>query len=348
MIIEIRKDIFSTANFRQLSMLIQLGIHRDRYKVMVDIAKVKNLENFQRLDRDDQDALTHNFNASIVNQEIHADPAALSETISLFVTSNPRRDNEFNLGEAEAYLNQKVAILLENSLNDEHFIQALIKYISNNPALKQYAKNKFFAFDNAGGCTNITNFLTGKFKEYEHLPKGGNRYYRCFVLVDSDRSSPDEAIDKHHTATVKFLRENNVSYHILEKRAMENYLPIPVFESFRGSTTNDWIDAFVNLNATQQDFFKIPVGFSKKNADQTPRFTRTELRAEVQALYHDVTDENYRKLDTGLQLGNFKANFPKKFTERHEVHRTSLLERTQHQDDSEELEHILDKIAALI
>ena len=74
---------------------------------------------------------------------------------------------------------------------------------------------------------------------------------------------------------------------------------------------------------------------------------RQYMDKEVQRLYSTVSDTNYNHLEKGLNIANFKSEFPKKFETSHAVNSKSLLERTNHQADSDELTHIIKKILEL-
>lgn len=47
---------------------------------------------------------------------------------------------------------------------------------------------------------------------------------RVFVLLDSDRSSRDEAMKAHIARLGKWLSEHRIAHHVLGKRELENYI----------------------------------------------------------------------------------------------------------------------------
>ena len=129
---------------------------------------------------------------------------------------------------------------------------------------------------------------------------------------------------------------------------MENYMPVEVFEEIKDGQLDDWINAYYHLDENQKDFFNISVGFSKKNNDGSPRINRENLNIDIFNLYSDVSDANYDILNKGLRLADFKNEFPIKFVQSHNVYRDTLLARTMHQDNKNELEDILAKIYELL
>lgn len=77
---------------------------------------------------------------------------------------------------------------------------------------------------NAGGCSNIENVLTVL------MPIYGNMYrLKLTTVFDSDKKSPHDLTDEH--AQLKnFLNEKGIEYHELQKREIENYFPLSVYE----------------------------------------------------------------------------------------------------------------------
>ncbi len=68
MVIEIKPDIFDGTDFRGMNTLIQTCAYKKRYVLVVDLSKVINTDFYKRLDRDDKEMLTENFNSFILSQ----------------------------------------------------------------------------------------------------------------------------------------------------------------------------------------------------------------------------------------------------------------------------------------
>jgi hypothetical protein len=171
---------------------------------------------------------------------------------------------------------------------------------------------------------------------------------RCFILLDSDRDSNNIAIDYKHTHLVSFLNQSGIRYHILEKRAMENYMPLDVYNELRDGKLNNWIDAFLNLNSRQKDFLNIPKGFAKKSLTGDPIQSRHEQNTEVIGLYNSLSDVNYNIINEGFKFPDLKSSFPIRFTDSSNVHWQSLVERTKDQDNPNELFEIILKMEELL
>lgn len=349
MVIEIKEDIFLGNDFKGVNTLIQICSYKNRYTLLADISKIVDSGLYQRLDNDDRDMLNHNFNSYILSET--SDLTGSTEMLGnprFSVTYLSEGNSAFNIEESIAFFAQRVAIVLENSLNDSYFIEAIVNHFDNAGKVRLGIDNDWIAFDNMGGCPNLKNFIESKISSYKRLPKEAHHYLRCFVLLDSDRTNPTLSINYKYTAVEAILQKYNIPYHITEKRNMENYMPDEVFKSLYPVANQKWAEARSYLNEKQKDFLDISGGFSKKGSNNIPLERRSELNEEVQELYKDVSDANFEILDESLGMSSFKTNFPKMFVESPFVHKNSLLQRTSKQDDPEELKHILDKIYSLI
>lgn len=348
MLVEIKPDIFEGDDFKSINYLVQISSYRNKNELVVDIPMVKNSKLYLRLDQDDRAYLEQNFIAYMTSQSQNSSSQKSFTNASYYVTNKSTGSREFNLEEANVFFEQKLSILLENNLNDSHFIKAIITHFDNLGRATSSLESEGIQFDNAGGCKNYKNFITARLATYSKLPKKPELYLRCFVVLDSDRTHPDQKIDINHEALIEELSKWGIPYHILEKRMMENYMPDEVFEEYRPGVNDPWIESRRYLSEIQKDHINIPSGFTKKGSNNAPLQTRAELPAEVQSLYFDVSNPNFNNLDKSLQIGNFKVTFPEKFTTSHNVHKSTLLNRTANQLNKYELQEILDKITELL
>jgi hypothetical protein len=348
MVIEFRPSAFM-GDFKSLNHLFQICTFKQRYNVYADLVTVKDLDNFIRLDSFDKEILSVSFNAQMTAQRSEDKRGKSISNADYFIDDIITSEkNVFNLNEGIAFFAQKVTLILENSHNDAYFVKALIKYFDDSGKLKRHLQNTWFAFDNAGGCTNVKNHITEKLEEFNALNKENHYYYRAFVLLDSDRKSPDQDLNYKHTELLKFLDDKHIKYHVLEKRMMENYMPEDVIETYSDNTNKDWINAFKYLSRRQKDFVDFTKGFSSKNGDGSSKRTRDQIEEDVKELFKDVSDKNYSILDRGLKLANFKNNFPANFMENGRINAANLQALINHQDDPDEYNTILNKITSLI
>jgi hypothetical protein len=339
MIIEIKEYLFNSNDFKSLNYLIQILTYKQRYELFVEWTIIKETEYCQKLDFDEQKEIEESYNKII--QE-GADP-------KYFVSISNAQNNYFNIEEAIRFFSQPVSIILENSLNDQYFLMAIINYFDTTVDIQKQIDNGWIQFENAGGCTNVENFIKGKLQSFNNFScqykKNNCTYLRCFVLLDSDKGYSNAPIKtEYEKDLLPFLNENHVKNHILEKRSMENYMPDEVF-SYIANTPElkNWLAVYLHLNSEQKNFLNINSGFSKKNQDATPKTQRNELKQEIQDLYSNISQANYEILDKGFKLASFKTEFPKNFGH-HQVHKSTLQDRC----GTNELQEIIDKIATLL
>ncbi|MGD9994056.1 MAG: hypothetical protein AB7S69_12230 [Salinivirgaceae bacterium] len=259
------------------------------------------------------------------------------QTDAHVIISNKKGDNIFLPDEALKLLNQPFTIILENNYYDAYFVNSLLRCFKGKSKKILLHKNEnWLAYDNGGGCANIQNFIKGKMTAFENLPKPKYKYLRTFVLLDSDKKYPNNIIEERENL-IKFLNENNINYHILEKREMENYIPDEVLATIENN--DEYIQAISRLSPLQKDYFDIEKGFEKDFK---------KLEDGVKELYDDLSENDIRIFrNNRMMIGNFKTEFPKLFNHS-EVTQASLLKRVEHQENSCELQEILDKITKLL
>ena len=333
MIIEIKAELFNNGDFKGLNYLIQTLTYKQRYELFVEWSIIKDTEYWQKLDFDDQNEIEDNYNR-IIQEGTEA---------KYFIAINNGQNDYFTIEEAIRFFNQPVSIVLENSLNDQYFLSAIIKHFDTTKKIQKQLEKGCIQFENAGGCTNVINFIKGKLQSFDNFPKDNHIYLRCFVLLDSDKEYPNAPQKEHYeNKLLPFLNDNNISNHILEKRCMENYMPDEVFYDIANtSELNNWFDIYTNLSISQKNYLNINKGFSKKNKDGTSKKQRNELKQEIQYLYVDISQANYEILDKGFKLRDFKTEFPKKFNHQ-QVNKSTL------QGGTNEFQEIIDKIVTLL
>jgi hypothetical protein len=317
--IEISKDVFEKADRKGLNYIFQILSWYPinsvcRYNFFVDTKDVRNTDNYIFLDTIEEDftnTLDSFFN-DFVNQSNDSSKSDYKVTYK-------KGKNNFNIEESIFFFNQPVSIILENNKNDSQFIKAILNHFDEKNKLNEHLKNNWIKFENAGGCSNLPNFIEGFLNQFRELAIKNNRnlsdYFRGIIILDSDKDFPSQ--ETKHKSLIekisKFLSENDV--HILEKRAMENYLPIEVYKellsqdiirNYKNNILKDWIDAFLNLTDEQQDFINISSGFppndDKYNADKI----RKEVNIEILNFFNlDISDINFQKLDMGFKFPGF-------------------------------------------
>lgn len=342
--IEIDKTIFEKSDFKGINYLYQIlswfpNGSIPRYNVFVDLSTVEIFDNYRKLTSIEYDL-----------------EKLLEEEFNDFVNSHPKKSRPkykvtsdkgqycYNIEEAILFFNQPISIILENNKNDSYFIRAIIEYFDKEGTVKEHLKNGWIRFENAGGCTNVMNFLKGYFQTYESIALKNNRpenqYFRGFILLDSDKEYPTQVKKKQYEDLEKELKNNGIdNIHILEKRMMENYMPDEVFKALKKSLKQqdllDWIQVYETLTDEQKDYLDYHKG---------SKISWNTLTGELAKLYKPISPTNYNKIKDGFKYPDFKTAFPKLFLDSPHVNKQSLKNRVA----TSELEDILQKIKNIL
>ncbi|WP_278551775.1 hypothetical protein [Elizabethkingia bruuniana] len=352
--IKIAKDIFENADFKGLnyiySVLSWFPKTIPRYKIFIDQQTVEQTENYQIFVKSDlnfKNLIDQQFNEFIQSQP--------SNSKVDYIVTNQKGINCFNIEESIRYFSQPISIILENNKNDAYFIKAIINHFDSSNILAEYLENGWIKFENAGGCSNVKNFIEGELKAFEDIASRNQKetfhYYKAFVLLDSDLEFPSQNQKPQYTTLIDYLKTIDIGsekFHLLEKRMMENYMPDEVFLALRDEYRSKngkkellaWISSYLSLTDEQKDFINIKDGFSKEKNVKGERI----IKPEVKYLYSTVVGQNYTNIDNGFRYPDFKNSFSELFHKSDRINKASLKRRA----NSEELTIILQKIKKLI
>lgn len=259
----------------------------------------------------------------------------------------------FSIYEIEEYLGTAATVIVENGMNDGLFVRAIMKHFATEIDFEKQLSNSLVAIDPASGSgarSRIEYFLN----IHHDQPK----YLRCLVIVDGDKRFPeDNTYGGYQTQQNDgaYFQSKNVTYHVLEKRAMENYMPDEVYDSHRNVFGNNWVDAYLRLTEEQKNYYYIASGFLKdipktmRNDESKKRDRTQSLSAEIQTVFSTITDDDYLTLLTNPYIGgNFKDEFPKHYNDS-QVTKQSLLRRSPVRPNGKsELEEIAEEIIQLL
>lgn len=256
--------------------------------------------------------------------------------------------NTFNTTEAIRFFQEPICIILENNHTDSFFIRSIIYNFDNkDKRLTHFLHNGWIVFQNAGGCGNVLNFYKGYLTKFSYLALMYNRkiseYFIGFSILDSDKDYPSHKNNKYKSLKKELINEYlYLEIYVLKKRTMENYMPDDVFNNYYSGLSytshKSWIDAYINLNDEQKDFFNISDGFPKLKSSGELK----EMSKEIKQFYN-LSSKSINSLKNGFKLKNFKTDFPKNYLENHLVNKQSLSLR----DRQNELLYIYNKIKEL-
>jgi hypothetical protein len=229
-------------------------------------------------------------------------------------------------------------------LNDAYFINALIEnFRKKSKKIKRFKDENWLKYENGGGADNIPNTIISILSSFERLPKSNHNYLRAIVILDSDRQYVGMPLKNDKQKIIDFCKMNEIKYHILEKREMENYIPNEVFDEIAFETDDEYLKAYNSLSPIAKDYFDIEKGFIE---------SYTNLHFEVKKLFKD--DDNFKLFRKKWKPkifhskgSSFKSEFPKLF-EHKNVTQQNLLNRVIHQNNKNELQEILSKINELL
>lgn len=359
--INIDENIVEKSEFSDFNFLIQLlkwkpsnSLHHRYYFFINKNPKdLENFDNYARLSQTDREYLSNQYKASFISGKNVNFEYKISNEKS-------KASKEFNLQESIRYFNTPVFLVIENSLNDSYFLKSLFRYFdieySSHSRISEFIDNDWIQFINAGGWSNIKNYIEGRKKSLEKFCSLNGRdkynFIRCFVLMDSDKNYPTEILaDRERLKTD--LESNDIKVHILNKRAMENYMPDEVIENLEAidskyNSFSSWINVYKTISSEQKDFLNYQKGFPRELVTKIKK-PRTQQIQDIQNLYStSISNVNYDILDDGLRLPKFKDQFPKLYENNHHVHKATLLNREGGTNEANEFREIIQKINSLL
>lgn len=321
---ELKKDTFSNSNLMELRKLIDTMCFKHKYSIYIDLTQIESEGLLDNLYPETASNIITFF-----NNYVNTSPK------KVFTISNI--DGDFSLADAIIYVDEKFEIILENDKYDGYFLDCLLnEFKQKSKKINHFKENNWLKYQTAGGATGIINTLDQKIKHLKNV-----KLLKCFVLVDSDLEFPSTNNPKRK-GLEDFCVNNKIPIHILEKREIENYLPIDVFESI--NPQNSFIKTFVSnkLSNKQRDYIDIENGLVKKRNNWG-----NDYKKEVLQLFSNLNDNDFENITKGLdsEFENFKKDYPKLFNKSSQ---SGLIDRTKHQSNPNELQEILEKISNLL
>lgn len=206
-------------------------------------------------------------------------------------------------------------IVVENQRNDRAFLLAFAG--ESKGLLQGLEAANTIRFAGAGGITEMKPIIGDQYS------KRVDRKLKVFALFDSDGERPGH-LSKQAEATQAETMKHGISFHCLERRAIENYLPLPAVFDFAGRRPSrpqrlallEIADAFKSLNAEQKAHFPMKNGLPK---------IPTEAQAE---LYADVHSDRRATLVKG-----FTDNLAEMYGEVHEPKLSGQIEADGAKDE---------------
>lgn len=341
MTVELDYSVVNNSNCSQsdFETLIRVLTNQNRYQVVLTDKRILYSDFVNNSSADMKELMNIIYTASI-NVSDDSDNIVKDQATEL-------KAKEFDVNEAITYFSTPLEIVLENCDNDSYLVSAIFKYFASNTCFEEKLQKKWIKFSGNGGCSSIDDVINRELRSNGYKPK----MLRFYVILDSDKHYKTQRVTKYDKLK-PILKENNIKYHIWEKRSAENYLPTEAFESFRNKTTEKWINAYSHLTDDQKDFIDISGGYSKdsgKGADKSVpnRNLLKSINSEEADFIKDVSDTNFNILWKGLEIKDFKSEFPKAFESRY-VYKETLEKRIRQQSNPDEFYCIVNEIEGLL
>lgn len=240
----------------------------------------------------------------------------------------------YSLKDGMIFLSNSALVFMENANSDQKFIRGILQKFEKGKKAFTFYKNRWLEFRHCGGKTDITNQINQELRKYRNEALSNLNYLKAIVICDSDRKYPNEELKLDDL--ISYCSENKITLHILEKREIENYLPLEILED-SDFIENNKLNALSALSPEQQDYFDMESGFNINS------------QKKLHPFFEDIESENYKLLIKGFNCKEFKSKieFPKMFLS-DALTKKMLLEKCSHQKDPKELENIINKINDLL
>ena len=206
---------------------------------------------------------------------------------SVTVTANPKA-GELTPQQAARYVSKPLFVLVENRFSDGELLSTALRYMSPAPLQKLLNSNvhDLIYCDSAGGNGELLKLI----RDYDATAKRGSLPLRMVVFTDSDGLLPGYIGDKPKEieSACKLL---GVPCLILQKRAIENYIPDEILE-LCDKEHQSQVAILCQLTREQRDYFPI-----KDGVKYFARLTKEEI-----AFYASIDRGAQQTL--GIGLGN--------------------------------------------
>jgi hypothetical protein len=234
-----------------------------------------------------------------------------------------------NLQEYLKLLEGKFKIVLENRENDKNFLLAVATG-NKKAALQKVIDKHFIEFENGGGVDGIKTYIEAECAKYP-LQK-----MRMWAMFDSDMLYPDKPSKQSEKVRIRCC-DLDVAHHQLQRRAIENYLPIPLLEALTEHKKN-------------RDEYKRKVrAFGKFSLEQRICFNmRDGFKGDANRNNGDSADDLYEGLNAKTKE-NLNNGFGNDISELFDSTKYSHQESWFIDDQlSEEIKPMLDKLFSLL
>ncbi|QJD92218.1 hypothetical protein HH213_20240 [Duganella dendranthematis] len=183
------------------------------------------------------------------------------------VVTNPTpKSNEVTLLTLKNDILRTFFIYVENGRADKRFLFSMLG-LEIKKDMERLIRSGALTFENCGGITELTEKLRDDAANRNLLN------LRAFACFDSDAIAPDTPSKQAEKAT-KVCEHFEIPHYRLQRRAIENYIPIPAIELYVAEGNEDLtiarkkiLRAFSRLTQPQQEHFHMKSGLSVQHGE---------------------------------------------------------------------------------
>lgn len=334
----LEEDIFASSRVTNLSLcsLIHLGFD-ERHLIQTQPTESKPIDDWlaqqsENLREECELVLKTGFDLDRNEYEVYS-----PFTIQVADIDSPCWDKptpRLPVDQALMFLWQPFTIFVENRRNDQAFLKAVAAGWRKQRLLQLLEKN-WIRFDSGGGIGEVLKWV-------QEISEHPEQFLRGFALFDSDALRPNEPSEQ--SAEVVTACGQNVHHHRLQRRAIENYLPIKLLELWMDEQADKKrkVRALNKFTAVQRHHFNMKKGFEGdfgvKKSDQE---TSTQKEFRLVGNFYSTVKSDIRSI---LERG-FGDDIAELFKEKDFVIQESWLTQD---GQTAEINPMLDKLLALI
>jgi hypothetical protein len=333
-------EIFVSSRVRSVDIvtLFRLGLEK-RHLIQskpIDAVQMINWLNKQSMDIREECQLALDSGVNLDRNEYEKFSPLTIQVADIDSPLWYEKQPQLPINEALRFLQQPFTIFLENRRNDQAFLKTVATGWRKQRLLQLLEKD-WIQFGTGGGIGEVKKWA----EEIEDVPE---KCLRGFALFDSDALKPNEP-SKESASTVNACVKATVCYHRLERRAIENYLPIQFLEQWMGEQVDKErkVMAFKKLTPEQRHHFNMKKGFKGDfELNQNDKYPRREPKeyALVGDFYSSVNSD----VRNALELG-----FGKDIAELFQAEQFKIQDQWFIDDgQTAEINPMLDKLLALI
>ncbi|MBF0370703.1 MAG: hypothetical protein HQL52_14720 [Magnetococcales bacterium] len=166
---------------------------------------------------------------------------------------------------AACYLDKPLSILVENKFSDGKFLKIILKAYGGDDFNEWYEQvdDQGLTYISGGGVTDLPNHIDDQMAKASEdgIP------LRLVVLTDRDSDKPG-GLSNQVGKVVACCKEHQIVYHVLIKRAIENYIPDETLEAWALQPSNhqsrEKVETVLDMEPGERDFVDMKSAIERK------------------------------------------------------------------------------------